>query len=470
MSDCNPRLNDPNIVLLCLDTLRKDAYEKYAPRLSELATVEFEEMRAMASWSVPSHTAMLTGRLASETGVHAYQRRADTISRDKTLFDDLNGYRTVGVSANVYASSVFAFDSFFDSFTSISPSRRFPEGMDIQEYLRTRESSGGVRSWIEFLNTVGKQPNTLQSLLNGAVFKLEDALLKSPLPVKKPFDYGGKAVARSLIREIDASEEPVFAFANFMDIHGPHAPFRNLNPELYDCPRGFNTLSYDDTAVNASEQLGEYEAEIETMRTLYRAEVDYLDRLVSDTVETIQRQTDRDTVFIVTADHGENLGYEADGYLLNHISSMSEALLHVPFDVISPRHARESITDLTSHEALRDIVRTIRTGGGFFRHAQDVAYAEIVGAGGAIPDDEDERYWDRGIRVAYAEGRKYVVDELGEQRVFDISEGASQETELLDVEFRDDLFERFGEWVEGESGDEDISPAAADRLKDLGYV
>ena len=66
-----------NVVVLCLDTLRKDTLDRLARRLSALADVSFENCRAASGWSVPSHASMLTGQLPSEHDVHALNPKLD---------------------------------------------------------------------------------------------------------------------------------------------------------------------------------------------------------------------------------------------------------------------------------------------------------------------------------------------------------------------------------------------------------
>jgi len=47
-----------NVVVICLDTVRKDYFDRYAPRLQDRADVIYDQCRAVSSWSVPSHASM----------------------------------------------------------------------------------------------------------------------------------------------------------------------------------------------------------------------------------------------------------------------------------------------------------------------------------------------------------------------------------------------------------------------------
>ncbi|QCW03268.1 sulfatase-like hydrolase/transferase [Natrinema pallidum] len=478
----------PNVVVLCLDTVRKDVYDRYAARLREMATVRFEGMRALAGWSVPSHAGLLTGSAPSETGVHAHQRRFDPIDAADTWIATLErqGYESVCVSSNIYASPVFGFDRFFDRTIPISPSRRLPAGMDVQRHIADR-STDGVAAYAAFVRQALAHDHPLRSLCNGVLLKLDD--LSRKLPIEKPTDFGGRAIARTLERAVTEPDGPVLAFANFMDAHGPHTPFRGLDDSIHGVPADFHSSSFRDSDVNAADGLGEFGAAVERVRRLYAATVDYLDRVVADLVSALESGDDRESILIVTADHGENLGYESDGTLMNHMSSLSEGLLHVPCDVITTgdRPLEVAVDDgtvpvdvdgLSSHADLGSVIRALASEEPFdpFAFERERARAEIVGSGSGIPEGGDESYWDRGQRVVYRGDRKYYRDQLGTEAVYDVSGPPSKQAGLPGESVPDGCFEAaFGDWVTAAKRDEaaigeTIDAASRARLEDLGYL
>lgn len=465
-------MNQPNIVILCLDTVRKDYYDKYASRLRSMSSIQFEEMRALSSWSVPSHGGMLTGQVPSQTGVHAHQRQFESIDPAETLPGALtqDGYKSLCVSANVYASPAFGFDRFFDQTIPISPSSRFPEGMDVQQFIQNRTEEG-IGSYWEFLHEALAHDHPLKTLMNGILLKLEDASAHLPFP--NPFDYGARSIMRVLQEEIGSADQPVFAFTNIMDVHGPHAPFRGLDHDLHNAPPTYHSGEFKDWDVSAADRLGDYKEQVQTVRDLYAAEVDYVDRVISEAIHNIRKQTERDTIFIITADHGENLGYESEDYLMNHVSSLSEALLHVPFDVVGPQQT-ETVSGLTSHADLESIVRALTNEEKLSSFSRETAIAEIVGSGSGFPSNGDQDYWDRSQRVVYKDSRKYYCDELGNEAVYDISGEPSKQRLLADTDVPDGLFEaHFGPWVDKDAVTDfqsDIDDATQSRLEDLGYV
>jgi arylsulfatase A-like enzyme len=102
-------MNDRNVVVICLDTVRQDYFEQHATELPSRADVRYSNCRAPSSWTVPSHASFLTGTLPHEHGAHAYNTTFERISEEETFLGDLD-HRTLCVSANPYVSSAFGAD------------------------------------------------------------------------------------------------------------------------------------------------------------------------------------------------------------------------------------------------------------------------------------------------------------------------------------------------------------------------
>src|SRR5438045_3867539 len=110
-----------NVILIVFDTARADAFEPYGaragatPAIAELARrgAAHPQAFANASWTVPSHAAMLSGRLPRSAG---FQHRGDTkaasyVEANRRLAADGQslpevmrraGYATIGVSGNTW--------------------------------------------------------------------------------------------------------------------------------------------------------------------------------------------------------------------------------------------------------------------------------------------------------------------------------------------------------------------------------
>ncbi|SFR41349.1 sulfatase-like hydrolase/transferase [Halogeometricum limi] len=400
-----------NVVLLCLDSVRMDTFQEFATRLQDRADVEYTQCRAASSWSPPSHASMFTGELPHEHGVHAFNPDFSHLSREDTFLGDLSEHRLVGTSANVYASSAYGFDGLFDEFVDVSPHRRFPNGLDVVQF-GSESDERGLSKYAAFVRAALEHDHTLESLANGAVVQLEDISAKLPFP--KPTDDGASIVAKNVERLADHDDRPFFLFANFMDAHLPHTPVWGYDQSLHDVPARWHSDRLDDAAINIRGEAAEYPDDIENFRQLYDASVEYLDRKVSALIGRIEEATTRETTFVVTADHGENLAYQREDGLIGHNASLSEALLHVPLLIINaPASSTAVVDDYVSHLDLGELIVGLTSG-----TAPDIGrsrvFAERIGS--TTSNDHSEkvrRRLTRTIRAVYEGRDKFLWDSTG---------------------------------------------------------
>ncbi|MEF8818744.1 MAG: sulfatase-like hydrolase/transferase [Haloferacaceae archaeon] len=466
-----------NLVLVCLDAVRKDVFDEYATRLRDRADVEYRQCRAASGWSVPSHASMFTGRLPHQHGIHTFDRDFSTLDRGDTFLDELPDHRALGASANVYASEAFGFDGLFDAYRSVSPDRRFHEGMDIERWGQECEETGVAR-YLAFLRAALGHDRPVRSLANGALVELDRVM--ADLPFAKPFDDGGRIVAREARRLVDGTPEPFVLFTNFMDVHGPLTPVRAYDDTFHDAPASWSSRAFDGRAVEYGELDG-IRDDVTHHRSLFNAATEYLDRVVTDLVADIRDRTDRETTVVVTADHGENLGHEADDRLFAHRSGLTEGLLHVPMVVLNAPNAgseRTVVDGYVSHLRLGDLLVGLANGR-LPDVTETVIAAERVGFNVPVdPDARSLRDEDRMLRVAYENGTKYQWDSLdnAEQYRFDPDRPSWQTrvTTGVDVDrFESALFDVpvdvYRRKAEADGTENAVDGVVAERLADLGY-
>lgn len=461
-----------NVALLCLDTVRKDVFDEFAPRLGD-SGVSFDQCRAASSWSVPSHASMLTGELPHRHGVHSFNRDFSTLDRADTFLGDLPVHRAIGASANVYASAAFGFDSLFDDFSNVAPQRRFPEGLDVGRFAHDFAGSDGS-SIAAFCRAALNHPHPLKSLLNGVAVKLNDLQKIAPLP--KLFDDGARIVARETNRLIAETEEPFFLFANFMDAHPPLQHTWGYDRGLHSAPNSWTSAGLTDEDVRDDAEVREY------YRGVYSAAVDYLDRTVSQLVQNLRDATDRELTVVITSDHGQNLGIPEDDGLVGHVkSSLTEGVLHVPLCIIDPPTDYEASDGYISHLDLGELVVGLADGK-WPEISRNRITAEAVGIGDADPtlDDDDDPRWDRTVRCAYEGETKYEWDSLGNRLAFELDPERPNWQRCVDetadvpawaTELFDGTPESYREQVATTKRvDPDVGPAIEERLSDLGYL
>ena len=472
-----------NVVLVCLDTVRKDFFDDYAPRLRARADVSFEQCRAASAWSTPSHASMFTGQLAHQHGVHTHALDFTALDYEDTLHSDLPDHRSVGISANVYAGSAYGFDTLFDEFLDVSRYHRFPDGLNpstfIQEY-----GEQGLATYTELLRQVRASERPLKSLANIALFRANDLVRHGPLEDwPELFDDGANVVLREAEKRLDDSDRPFFGFLNLMDGHEPHRACRGYDTRLHDVPATWTTEEFDNGDVVADPDA--YAEDLDHYRALYGTAIDYLDRKVVQFIDQIQAATDRETTFVITADHGENLGTEADDRLFGHLASLSEGVLHVPLCIVNaPDGYAETIDDYVSHLRLRDLLVGLANGETPDVTAERIP-AEVVGL---TPNNADifERnpaHWDRMLRCVYDGEEKTVWDSEGGIDVYDLDHARpcwqarrelEEDGDPTVPDWASSLFDIDVETYKREATADDHEKAVDDdtqrRLEDLGYL
>jgi arylsulfatase A-like enzyme len=463
-----------NLVLICLDTVRKDFFDEHAPRLQERAKITYEQCRAASSWSAPSHASMFTGELPSAHGVHAHNRDFSGLSRADTFLDHLPNHRAIGASANVWASSSFGFDRLFDEFTDISPDRRFPEGIHVAEFGQ-RCDQEGLEKQLAFLREALAHDHPFKSLANGALVQFDELTARAPAP--KPLDDGAKTVSRQLRRHVEEGDEPFVAFANLMDAHGPLRHILGYDRSLHDAPLSWTS---DDIDWEAAVESGD-EAVLEQYKQLYAASIDYLDRRICALADELYAATDLQTTVVVTSDHGDNMATEADGGLWGHVeSSLSEGLLHVPQVVLNaPSSGTDVIEEYTSHTSLGDLLVGLASGERPSVTADRIA-AERIGNSGQLATVEGvDPAADRAMRCAYEGDRKRVWDSIGGRESYRLDADRPCWQERVDEEFaleaiESTFFERpiavFKDAASADRPDADLDTVTEDRLRELGYL
>jgi arylsulfatase A-like enzyme len=309
-----------NVLLVVLDTARRDAIEPYAgvpsatPTIAELARRgrALESAYATANWTLPSHASMFTGLLPRQVGLgqapHGTPQGARALLErfwQRMLPQVLSraGYTTLGWSTNLW----------------VSPRSGFDIGFDRLEYV----SSGRVER--------------MEALVGGGV-RAQLAWAREGL--RSQADDGAAAVGRSLRNAIARwSGSPTFWFVNLSECHSPYLP-----------PRPWNDLGPRDRVLAALEAkrhlnlvaiclyaAGHHSVgapAFARMRYLYRRAIAYMDEWLASVLDALDaRGILEDTLVIVTADHGENFG---EGGLIGHGFSLDQRLVHVPLVIAGP--------------------------------------------------------------------------------------------------------------------------------------
>ncbi len=318
-------MNDrPNIVQFVFDAARRDAFEPYgaapgsSPVVADLAArgVAVEHAYAAGSWTVPSHAAMLSGRLPRQIGLsrapggHPQGCRAVLEQHRSNLIAEAlreHGYATAAVSTNLWLSELSGFSIGFERWRSIDSQRQSELGAN-RPRARLRRAREAI--------SAGRDDGAAAA---GRCFA----------------DWIDEAAAE----RASGPARPFYWFANLVEAHSPYLPPRPYNPlgpraRLLAAGEASRHLTMGEIW---KASLGGYDipaAALGRMRALYAASIRYLDGWLGEFVSRLDTAgLLEDTLLIICSDHGENFG--EDGRM-GHSFSLDERLISVPLILAGP--------------------------------------------------------------------------------------------------------------------------------------
>lgn len=309
MTESRPLDERPNIAVVVLDTLRKDAFDKH---FDWLPGRRFENAWTPSHWTVPVHGSLFTGKYASETGVHAKSPNFDYPG--DTFVERLSkeGYSTRAYSSNVNITPQQNFDRGFDEFTGCWRLDTIGEEYFGWGQFADESERNGFSMYVAgVISCILSDAKTLPSLKNGFITKLRDLDLNGAL-----IDDGAKR-AKRWVSGTDFGDQE-FLFMNLMEAHSPHLPprkYRTTGRVDIDSIRGY---------VDGPNVPGE------TARQAYDDSVAYLSDVYREIYQELQKSFD---YIITVSDHGEMLGEHG---AWDHLYGLYPELIHVPLVVDGP--------------------------------------------------------------------------------------------------------------------------------------
>lgn len=358
----------PNILLIILDTLRRDHLSSYgypretSPYLDEFSTrtTLFDRAIAPAQWTVPSHASMFTGLYP---GNHQLTQASGKLSGSHPTLAEIlqvDGYHTVGFSNNPLVGVLDndltrGFGKFYN-YSGASPNRPVDRKRSrIQRELVT-----------QFRRVAGRVSN---------LFAQYDELYRLSLnPVFFPtlsriINYKGDT-ERSVDDFIDyweshhagGTQQPIFAFLNLMGAHTPYRPpqsiLKRIAPDVVNDRHIFGFIS--EFNGNPAQWASPIDAPLKDWQAhaidaFYDAEIAHQDMHVGRLLKQLQESGQLDnTLVIIAADHGEGHG---DHQLFGHGFAVYQELVHVPLMIYYPE--RFPVKRVTTNVSTRRIFHTV---------------------------------------------------------------------------------------------------------------
>jgi len=304
LAACGEPARRPNVVLISIDTLRRDALRAFDPAAPALPTLErlaaesarFPNAYSSASWTLPAHASLLTGLYPDRHG--ATDRRVTLSESVETLAGVLTraGYETAAFTGGGFLDAEYGLGRGFERYAAKTHEK--------QEPAETAEGLlGRVRAW-----------------LGGRADSRPLFLFLHTYAVHNYYDARAEAVARSE-----------------RAIHGRRKAY-------VDCVLG-RTSCPDDSW--------------DELRALYRAELELLDESFRRLWETLEGAGLLEDAYVVLlSDHGE--GFAPERARIHHGGRLHADQLRIPLLVrgpgIAPRALEEPVSLVDLMPTLLELV------------------------------------------------------------------------------------------------------------------
>jgi arylsulfatase A-like enzyme len=342
--------NQPNILLIMCDTLRKDILSVYGgpamtPSLELLAkdSMVYQNAIAPSTWTLTSHISLFTNLYAGQHKVHEDGKNFDAIK----VIDSAralkierfpqwlagNGYSSTGISNNPWISAQTGFDRGFEKFLLLDNQPRWimegiieasKVGSSNSEILCRLLSRGDIKSIIKYGNVWGSK-------------KLYDFIHNFPV------DKGAHHTLQTL--KSGNWDDKFFKFINFVEVHEPYRG--EGDRERWGAMLGFQKQGKERAAI---------------LKREYVIETEYLDRYIGKIVELLKAKGEYDnTMIIVTSDHGQE--FMEHGYMYHGIYVHDE-IARIPLIIKYPRSKKfPKKNGYQSLNSINALIKSIVEGG-----------------------------------------------------------------------------------------------------------
>ncbi|MCO5205663.1 MAG: sulfatase-like hydrolase/transferase [Anaerolineae bacterium] len=461
----------PNILMLTLESTPASHVSCYGyarqttPHIDRFAAegALYEQAIAPACWTLPAHASLFTGLYPSQHGTHFGN---PFLSKDVVTIAELlqrRGYATAAFTTNDWVNERFGFDRGFETF-------RWSK--------RTME-------W-------------LKSLFS-AETKAEKVIRYARDPFY-PVGHRNNKLIKAWIKQSRQTGRPFFAYTLYFEPHYPYRPHYPYAREfLKDTQRPWWRVNMDPDRYMAGAATMTAD-DFEVINGLYDSRLAGTDAIIGRLLDDLRQDGILDdTIVIIVADHGENLG---EHQLMSHQYCVYDTLAHIPLIIRYPRlfpagmRITETVQSLELFTTIIDIIGIDREeipnqvlGRSLVPEniadkplpfaVTEYLVSNLARMKRLYPDKDLSRY-DRQLRAIRQDGWKAIFASSGTAELYHVTEDAGEIHDLADVhpEHLARLQTLLQDWllavgapqtIAANGSKEELDADLVKRLQDLGY-
>ena len=347
-----PRLRQPNVLLVTIDTTRADHLGAYGfagahtPTLDRLSRegARFGHAICQLPQTNASHASLMTGLYPSTNGVkvHMIDKLRPGSQTLASVFA-ASGYQTAGIYSWVSLDPQFCgLDQGFQTYEGYVLDRPL-----MFSHPQLEDLAHGLAA------TYGQAQQSLPVLRTADV-----ALNKESDQLQESIDGRADVTNAAVFKWLDAhaGRDPFFLWVHYFDPHYPYAP-----PPGYDHILGLDYRGRIDGSVNTIHRIQDGTlkvggADLARLIELYQGELAFTDAQLGRLLAYLtQHGLADDTVIVVTGDHGESFGEHGDW---THGQQVYESEIRVPLLVRYPRRLSAG-TAINAPVQLIDVMPTL---------------------------------------------------------------------------------------------------------------
>jgi len=307
----NQLIEQPNIVLVSLDTVRADHLTPYgyevntSPNLDMLAqkSVIFENAITVSIWSILSHAAMLTGKYVSKIDP---EHTNQGLKPEENLLSEIlrkKGYNTAGFVSVGWIKAKYGFGQGFDI---------YHDRMDFFEYVQMFDRFSIRETIFAFFPLYKKFLDT-----------------DKERTAKKTNELAFKWLEKN-------KDKRFFMFLHYSDAHSPYTPIEKFRELFTNDSRTHKELESEMKRTSKKVRYGPVDKNlVDSAIKLYDAEIYNNDFELNRFISKLEELGVKDnTIIIIVADHGEEF-YEHG--LFKHGGTLYQEVIHVPLIIYYPK-------------------------------------------------------------------------------------------------------------------------------------